>query len=105
MLIFCLIALMLGGVLAAAIPVLHLSLGLAVLTILGMVEAFWLGAPLIKIFLWSGALFGSAQVGYVMGAAVLAFIGTHRAKNSTAANATRSPGQLQGESSSSRLTQ
>ena len=63
---------MVGGALATAVPVVYFAVGLIVLTVSGVIEAYWIGAPLGEVLLWAIALFAIAQVGYVAGAAVLA---------------------------------
>jgi predicted MFS family arabinose efflux permease len=70
--LFCVLALVLGAVLATAVSVIYLAVGLIVLTVAGAIEAYWIGVPLGKVLLWAIALFAIAQVGYVAGAAILA---------------------------------
>ena len=69
---FCVLALVVGGALATAVSVVYFAVGLIVLTVSGVIEAYWIGAPLGEVLLWAIALFAIAQVGYVAGAAVLA---------------------------------
>ena len=69
---FCVLALMLGGILATAVSAIYLALGLIVLTVAGAIQAYWIGTPLGKVLLWAIMFFAIAQVGYVAGAAILA---------------------------------
>ena len=65
MFLFCVLALVLGAVLATAVSVIYLAVGLIVLTVAGAIEAYWIGVPLGKVLLWAIALFAIAQIGYV----------------------------------------
>jgi hypothetical protein len=46
MFLFCVLALVLGAVLATVVSVIYLAVGLIVLTVAGAIEAYWIGVPL-----------------------------------------------------------
>jgi hypothetical protein len=87
MLIFCLLALVAGGVLSTVAPVSQFSIGLVVLTIGGALQSYWMGTTPTQTFVWAFALFASAQVGYAVGAAVRVYFEVRRAQNAAAGDA------------------
>lgn len=87
MLIFCLLALVVGGVLSTVAPVFELCIGLVVLTLGGILQAYWMGTPVGVTLVWAFALFASAQVGYVGGAAIRVYLELRRAQNAAAGDA------------------
>jgi hypothetical protein len=85
--LFCLLALVAGGILSTVAPVFQFSIGLVVLTVGGAIQSYWMGATLTQTLVWAVALFASAQVGYVGGAAVRAYREVRRAQNATVGDA------------------